>query len=607
MSKMRTIRKKLFISYTNLIVGVIVAFAILIFAYISQILSNQTRDMMKSLLTAGINQTDMEVRRMDTVSLNICYSEIVKGNFEKLMQKTSKVYASDERARAVIDALIAINGPLRPVQQINIYNLAGQVLSTGFSNRSINIKLDSKEWYEPTLKLDGKKYVTSLKSGKESYIYDITGRIKQYIALDRVFFNKYGQQLAILEVVTQNDQIFKSIHEIEDDYKESIVAYVFDEKGQMIYPASNKEDAMLSYQTFSEYKEAGKEGFFKFKEKLTQDNYNVYYHQSAYTGWTIILARSQKSIMGPIITLALFMMLIASLFIGITLLSSFLIAKDLSSPIKELLTTIKSTRLKNLDDVASHTINTQIIELEELHTAFLDMRINIKQSTEAKLEAQRQELKARMLALQSQMNPHFLYNTLANISVMAEEGLNDGIVEMCDHVSFLLRYFSTAQPSLVKVSDEFECAKKFLSIVQIRYRDHLKYSIEMDTALENIQIPRNIVQPLVENAAKYGMNEEMVWNIKVEGYLQGSGWRIKVSDKGNGFTEEKMKQLQDKIDKINLFREYVDLEINGMGFINVFSRLKLTYEDNMFFEFGNDPDGGATIIIGVKEGELSNV
>lgn len=598
MSKMRTIRQKLFISYTNLIVGVIVAFAILIFAYISQILSNQTRDMMTSLLTAGINQTDMEVRRMDTVSLNICYSEIVKGNFEKLMQKVSKINASDERARAVIDALIAINGPLMPVQQINIYSMEGQVLSTGFSNRSISTKLASKEWYEPTLKLDGKKYITCLKNGKESYIYYNTGRAKQYIALDRVFFNKYGQQLAILEVITQSNQIFKSIYEIEDDYKGSVVAYVFDEKGQMIYPSHDKEDIILSYQTFSQHKEAKTEGFFK--AKLKQDNYNVYYNQSAYTGWTLVLARSQKSMISPIITLALFMILITSIFIGVALLSSFIIAKDLSNPIKELLMTIKSTRLKNLDDVSRNTINTQIIELEELHTAFSDMRINIKESTEATLEAQRQELKARMLALQSQMNPHFLYNTLANISVMAEEGLNDGIVEMCDHVSFLLRYFSTSKPVLVKVSEEFECARKFLSIVQIRYRDYLKYSIEMNKELKNIHIPRNIVQPLVENAAKYGMNEEMIWDIKVEGYLEGEGWRIKVSDKGSGFMGEKINQLQEKIDKINQFREYVDLEINGMGFINVFSRLKLTYEDNMVFEFGNNPDGGAVIIIGVK-------
>jgi two-component system sensor histidine kinase YesM len=595
---MRTIRKKLFISYTNLIVGVIVAFAVLIFVYISQILSNQTRDMMTSLLTAGINQTDMEVRRMDTVSLNICYSEIVKGNFEKLMQKTSKIYASDERARAIIDALVAINGPLMPVQQINIYSLGGQVLSTGFSNKSIETNLASKHWYEPTLKLDGKKYITVLKDGKESYIYDTTERIKQYIVLDRVIFNKYGQQLAILEVISKSNQIFKSIYEIEDDYKGSIMAYVFDESGQMIYPVSNEESAALSYQTFSQNKEAGKDGYFK--TKLGEDNYNVYYHQSSYTGWTLVLARSQKSIIAPVITLALFMMLITSIFIGVALLSSFIIAKDLSNPIKELLMTIKNTRLKNLDDVGDNKINTQLIELEELHTAFSNMRINIKESTVAMLEAQRQELKARMLALQSQMNPHFLYNTLTNISVMAEEGLNDGIVEMCDHVSFLLRYFSTSKPVLVKMSEEFECAKKYLSIVQIRYKDYLKYTIEMDEALQNIEIPRNIVQPLIENAVKYGMNEEMIWDIKIEGYFREDGWRIKISDKGNGFLKEKIQELQEKIDQINLFKRYIDLEINGMGFINVFSRLKLTYEENMYFEFGNDPRGGAVIIIGVQ-------
>ncbi|WP_069998317.1 sensor histidine kinase [Cellulosilyticum sp. I15G10I2] len=602
MGKKRTIREKLFISYTNLIVSLIIAFAIFLFWYISRILASQTSDMMHSLLRAGINQTDMEIRKMDTVSLNISYSELVKSNFENLIQQEQKIYALSEGGRTVIDALIAINGPLMPVQQMNMYSLDGQVLSTGFSNRSIQTDLAKKSWYQPTLKRDGKKYITPVSNTKDAYIHDAIDHRTRYIALNRVLFNKYGQHLGVLEVITKSNQIFKSIGEIEESYKDSVTALIFDEAGQRLYPFNQTEETIISYEAFMQHKPRAEEGFFK--TRLNQNNYNIYYYQSEYTDWTLVLVRSEKSVMQPIVTLAWFMIIITSIFIGVASLSSFLIAREFSSPIKALLITLKNTKLKNLDDDTYHQVNTKITELEVLDQAFRDMRINIKYSTKAMLEAQRQELKSRMLALQSQMNPHFLYNTLTNISVMAEEGLNEGIVEMCDHVSFMLRYFSVSQPTHVKFKDEFECAKKFLSVAQIRYKEYLKYSVTMSEIVEHLQVPRNIVQPLVENAVKYGMNEQMLWDIKVEGYVEDGGWRIKVSDRGRGFTEEKMRELQEKIDRINDFGEYLNLEIHGMGFINVFSRLKLIYEDTMYFWFGNGKEGGAVIIIGVKPIEV---
>jgi two-component system sensor histidine kinase YesM len=597
MGKRKTIKKKLFISYRNLIVSIMMAFSVFLFAYIFNIITQQTRDMMTSLLTAGINQTDMEVRKMDTVSLNISYSNLIKNNFEKLINEKDGA-AYNALSRSIVDALISINGPLMPVQQMNIYSMAGQVLSTGFSNKSITTDLASKKWYEDTLVSGGKKYIHALKDGRDAFIYDTTGYDTEYIALGRVISNKYEKQLGILEVITKNKLIFKSIKEIEDEYKGSVVACLFDEYGSRLYPFDPTKESRIEYEQFITHVKDEKEGFFKIK--LEEEPYHIYYRNSEYTGWTLVLARKEKSVNQPIITLVLFMIGITSLFIGMALLISLMIAKDFCNPIGELLQIIKNTKLKNLNHIEKNSINTNIIELEELDEAFNTMRKDMKYSTEAMLEAQRQELKARMLALQSQMNPHFLYNTLANISVMAEEGFNEGIIEMCDHVSFLLRYFSASKPVLVKVKEEFQCAEKFLAVAKIRYKEHLSYTVELSPQIQELDIPRNIVQPLVENAVKYGVNGEMMWHIKLEGYLEDGGWRIKISDKGDGFWEEKLRMLEEKIHNINTRGEYIDLEINGMGFINVFSRLKLIYEDHMIFEFGNDPGGGAVIVIGVR-------
>ena len=113
----------------------------------------------------------------------------------------------------------------------------------------------------------------------------------------------------------------------------------------------------------------------------------------------------------------------------------------------------------------------------------------------------------------------------------------------------------------------------------------------------DIIVPKLLIQPLIENSIKYGLNSPPPWYISVHGYLENEKWYLEVTDSGLGFDPiliDKFKELMaTPIDPSNL----LDLHIGGMGLINICTRLKLMYRENALFTITNLPLGGTTILI----------
>ena len=140
-------------------------------------------------------------------------------------------------------------------------------------------------------------------------------------------------------------------------------------------------------------------------------------------------------------------------FIGLMLLfSAFLswhLSKGLLLPIRKLQGIISKTELETLGENPKAPLGTSIDELEELNLAFQNMQKKLKASMDDLLESRQQELKSRSLALQSQINPHFYYNTLSNIIVLAEDGQTDEVIAMCRSLTRIMRYITGTGSSVV--------------------------------------------------------------------------------------------------------------------------------------------------------------
>jgi two-component system sensor histidine kinase YesM len=213
------------------------------------------------------------------------------------------------------------------------------------------------------------------------------------------------------------------------------------------------------------------------------------------------------------------------------------------------------------------------------------------------IEAQGAETQARMLALQSQMDPHFLYNTIATIGALAEEGQGEKAATLCAHLSDLLRYVSSQRSAEASGEEELGFTAKYLACIGVRYGDRLSYSLESDGPFSSLSLPRLLIQPLVENSVKYATGGEPPWVIRVGASTAGELWTVVVEDGGPGFSPESRGRIEALIGRPPK-GPAAGLGLDGMGLANIAARLRLRYGGDALFEYGDREGGGAFVRIG---------
>ena len=178
--------------------------------------------------------------------------------------------------------------------------------------------------------------------------------------------------------------------------------------------------------------------------------------------------------------------------------------------------------------------------------------------------------------------------------------MNDGVITLCKNVSHMLRYISSPESQLVKIQTELEYTEKYLECMKFRYRNNLSYSFQVQPSMNEMTIPKLVIQPLVENAIKHGTRNEPPWEIAIRAFIENDQWRVTVQDNGPGFNPESLANIRQKIREIDENGLLPNLELNGMGLLNIYIRLKLVYHEQMVFQIGNPGEGGSgtTVQIG---------
>jgi len=607
--RLKTIQSSLFFTYSFLIIIILLFFVSVFYIWISNVLKERAFEAFDNLTYSFQEKLNNEIQKMDDVSMNIMYSNLVKRNFEKYISygkiddglvtsdKEDSVAAIDN-SKELIDMLTAINGPSRPVQQIYLYDFKGKVFGTGFDNRQQNISVADKVWFNDVMDKEKSKVITLPHKDPELTKFVSQNSNLKYISLCRIYFDKYNTPQGIVEVKQSYDTVLKTIIEYMNKNSGTESIYIYDKSGNVIYPQKNnmnKDDGY--YFKYCNIKNSDGSSL-TVANPITNDHELLEYKYSDYTGWIIAVAVSEKKLLEPVVTFAKIIGMLTIVTLFFSLLFSYFAARKYTDPIGRLRRTIKEMDLQESLKLIPKDLGSGLIELEELNHSFIKMNLKVKNSVEYLLMSQQHENRARMLALQSQMNPHFLYNTLTTISVMAEDGMDEQITEMCVNVSDMLRYISSDKFPLVQINMEIEYTQKYLACMKIRYGNKLSYSIDIDKTMMDIYIPKLIIQPLVENSLKFGTNKEPPWDIKIYGQIRDGYWNIEVQDNGPGFNEEKLKIINKKIKDIDQSGLLPSLEIEGMGLLNIYIRLKLVYKNGMTFKITENQLGGTIIIIG---------
>jgi two-component system sensor histidine kinase YesM len=257
---------------------------------------------------------------------------------------------------------------------------------------------------------------------------------------------------------------------------------------------------------------------------------------------------------------------------GFSVLAAWGISRSIYIPIKKL-HDVTSTITKN--DLQALVTSDNIDEITELGMSFNIMIAKIKDLLDAKVKEQEYLKKAELRALQAQINPHFLYNTLDTIIWMAEAKQTDRVIEIVSALSSFFRISLSKGRDWITIGEEIERTRSYLTIQKIRYRDILDFKIEIDDQILDNTILKLILQPLVENALYHGIkNKRHGGTIIVRAFQKKENEiSLEVEDNGIGFTPEKLDLVQ-----ADLEDDSGDIRLEaGFGIDNVNKRIKLYY------------------------------
>lgn len=280
---------------------------------------------------------------------------------------------------------------------------------------------------------------------------------------------------------------------------------------------------------------------------------------------------------------------VLTLLAVIIALMSFYIPATITRPIKTLSEVTNQVAKGDLSIRADVDVGAEVKVLSDSLNSMIDKISDLlDQVTREQIRLRKAELEL----LQSQINPHFLYNTLDTIVWLAEAGQQSKVVSMVGSLSDFFRTSLNQGKDIISIKEELLHVTSYLAIQQVRYQDILEYEITVPDELNSYEIPKITLQPLVENALYHGIkNKRGLGKITITGTLYDTYLELKVIDNGIGMTEERLRQVEESL----VTKSIDDADIYGV--YNVNERIKLKFGDDSGLSFTSTYGEGTEVII----------
>ena len=255
--------------------------------------------------------------------------------------------------------------------------------------------------------------------------------------------------------------------------------------------------------------------------------------------------------------------------------------------------------------------NNKCAEIDCLYDAYSNMQQRLHAYVEREIAWNTLQTEQKFELLQSQINPHFLYNTLNIIGVMGLEKNNKDVFQACKNLSSILRYAISDKNSYTStINQEMDNVRAYLALMQLRYGDACSYTITEEITVLSQKIPRLVIQPIVENIFEhaYDRNHEIV-HITITVGKKENFWFISVADDGCGMSSKKLETLRSEIEiylSENTETKIRDIH-NSIGLKNTILRLYLFFDGNFDYQLNNKTPGFEVNIQGCWENNNDDI
>ena len=446
----------------------------------------------------------------------------------------------------------------------DIYNIAvvadngRSILNEGEDQFTEYIDVREQSWYQAALSTKNLIAISS------SHVQNaIKSSYKWVITLSRPLVNyKTGENDGVFFI----DLNYNAISSLCSNNNIGGSGYIFilDENGNIIYhPQQQLMYGGLKTENIDEIMSSTKD---HFQSEEGDKLYTI--SKSDMTGWTVVGAAYTSELLKNNKQAQMMYLLVAGvLLLGVIAISS-IISREITKPIRQLRDSMSMVEEGRFDK--ANVPVTASNEVGSLSKSFNVMTERIHTLMEQNVYEQKQKRKNELKALQAQINPHFLYNTLDSIIWMSEAGRNDEVVLMTSALARLFRQSISNDKEQVTIAEEIEYVRSYLTIQKMRYKDKLEYSIDVSPEINHVMIIKFALQPLVENAIYHGLKyKETKGNLSIRGYVRGKKAYITIADDGVGMEEAALEHIFDETKK--------EHKSNGVGVPNVQKRLKLYY------------------------------
>ena len=362
--------------------------------------------------------------------------------------------------------------------------------------------------------------------------------------------------------------------------------YLMDGNGEIIYHPKQK----LIYTNLYEennleavhYDDGSHQEIFQGEKRL------ITVKTVSYTGWKIVsvvpMSAFNMGLYGP----RMFVIMLMALSMLMIIIINQLVSARIAKPLQRLNESVKEWEAGNLNPTIYVGGS---LEVEHLGKTLRSTVEQINQLMHDILYEQEEKRKSELDALQSQINPHFLYNTLDSIVWMIEGERYEDAVFMITQLASLFRISLSRGKTIISVEDEIKHAKNYMNIQKIRYKNSFAIDFSIEEEILHCCTVKLVVQPLLENAIYYGVEGmDGEGEIHVKGYRKEDDIYIEVSDNGLGMPQDMVEQL---LTDNNRVRKHG----SGVGVINVHNRIRLRFGKPYGLEIESMPDEGTTIRI----------
>ena len=551
-------------------------------------LKRQTIDSLHQIAASVADSLDHQINQMNMISLTAVSSSALQEAFASYNDSSASAYEKTLRRRELVDKMITTKGFDFAIRQLNLYDTGTGGYGVGSYNGDLPVPCTGQDWYEDVRAAAGSLVIC--RPGTDELIASHSGVSgdQVYFTVCRMILNTLRVPVGFVEIKKFYDEVFSLASQPETAWKGVIAVYTPD--GRQIFPLEDGSSSGFSYYNYRD------NGTQTLTNTDTGRKEYVSFASSSHKRFFVAAAARRSDLLQPIYRSLSFIFLVFIALMVAGLFLSHLMSRRLSIPIRHIYHFLSNEEKPEFQPLLME--DTHIREIDKLRDSLNESIRAQKSATDTMILLKEQEVQAQMLALQSQMNPHFLYNSLSTLAEMAEEGLTEPVAVMCRDITDIFRYISSNREQRSTVEEEMEICSQYLNCLKIRFGERLSYHFLLPDEMLDFLIPKLCIQLLVENAVKACTTLSPPWEIRISGATDGSRWSVTVQDNGPGFDPDTDRKLHESIDRILETGVLPSLKIEGMGILNIFIRLYLLDRNDFLFDFGNLTEGGAFVRIG---------